>query len=140
MFKDQIPNLPRDCNEHSPVAKPLLARPTPLSPCPDGQTEGWGFSFSISHFPEDTGRAPGTASWEGIANLFWFADRTNNIGGLIATQILPYGGKSGCLYSLGLIQQLISVWLTLCFQIRKSSNVRPRWRLKYIDVLQNRHY
>lgn len=106
MFKDQIPNLSRDSNQYSPVAKPLLARPTPLSPCPDGQTEGWGFSFSISHFPEDTGRAAGAASWEGIANLFWFADRTNNIGGLIASQILPYGGKSvvsNCLCS----QQLI---------------------------------
>lgn len=93
MFKDQIPDLPRDCNEYSPVAKPLLANPTPLSPSPDGKTEGWGFSFSISHFPEDTGRAAGAASWEGIANLFWFADRTNNVGGLIASQILPYGGK-----------------------------------------------
>lgn len=95
MTKDQISNLPRDCNEFSPVAKPLLANPTPLAPSPEGQTEGWGFSFSISHVHEDTGRAAGTASWEGIANLFWFADRTNNVGGIIATQILPYGGKSG---------------------------------------------
>lgn len=109
MCKDQIPSLPRDCNEYNPVAKPQLANPTPLAPCPDGQTEGWGFSFSISHSPEITGRAAGAASWEGIANLFWFADRTNNIGGLIATQILPYGGRSNHIEAIACVcQQLIT--------------------------------
>lgn len=60
---------------------------------PDNHTEGWGLSFSLSHFPTNSGRAVGTASWEGLANLYWFADRANNLGGIIATQILPYGGK-----------------------------------------------
>lgn len=94
MFTDQIPDKPRFSNVSVPVAKPELANPTPLTPMPDDHTEGWGLSFSINHFPESTGRAAGSASWEGLANLFWFADRKNNVGGIIASQILPYGGKS----------------------------------------------
>ncbi|EEU43817.1 uncharacterized protein NECHADRAFT_89588 [Fusarium vanettenii 77-13-4] len=91
MFTDQIADKPRYSNVCVPVAKPELANPTPLTPMPDDHTEGWGMSFSISHFPSETGRAAGTASWEGLANLFWFADRKNNIGGIIASQIIPYG-------------------------------------------------
>ncbi|EXK83856.1 beta-lactamase [Fusarium oxysporum f. sp. raphani 54005] len=91
MLTDQIPDKPRFSNVSVPVAKPELANPTPLTPMPDDHTEGWSLSFSINHFPESTGRAAGSASWEGLANLFWFADRKNNIGGIIASQILPYG-------------------------------------------------
>lgn len=92
MLTDQIPDKPRFSNVCVPVAKPELANPTPLFPMPDHHTEGWGLSFSISHFAEDAGRAPGTISWEGLPNLYWFADPQNDIGGIIATQILPYGG------------------------------------------------
>ena len=97
MFKDQIPDKPRFSNTVVPAAKPWLANGTPLSPMPEGHTEGWGLSFSVSHFAEDTGRAEGSASWEGAANLFWFADRKNKVGGIIAAQILPYGGQLHCL-------------------------------------------
>lgn len=96
MFKDQIPDTPRHSHIVVPVAKPLIANPTPLVPMPEDHTEGWGLSFSLSHFPEKTGRAAGSASWEGAANLYWFADRTNNVAAIIGTQILPYGGKSIC--------------------------------------------
>lgn len=92
MFTDQIPGLSRDCNEYTPSARPDLANPTPLIPAPEGATEGWGLTFSLSHLKSPTGRAPGTASWEGLPNLFWFADRSTNVGGVIASQILPYGG------------------------------------------------
>lgn len=93
MFKDQIPDKPRYSNVCVPVAKTWLANATPLEPMPDDHTEGWGLSWSISHQPTETGRSAGTASWEGLANLYWFADRENGLGGIIATQILPYGGK-----------------------------------------------
>ncbi|KAJ2989394.1 hypothetical protein NUW58_g3488 [Xylaria curta] len=91
MFKDQIPDTPRYSNECVPVAKPNLANPTPLFPMPADHTEGWGLGFSISHQPTGTGRPAGVASWEGLANLYWFADRQNKVGGIIASQILPYG-------------------------------------------------
>lgn len=93
MFTDQIPTLPRYANEYTPSAKPLLANPCPLTPMPDDLTEGWGLTFSLSHQESGTGRPAGSASWEGLPNLFWFADRKNGIGAIIATQILPYGGK-----------------------------------------------
>jgi hypothetical protein len=100
MFTDQIPNLPRRLNVYGENAKPWLANPVPILPAlnsrrevDDTMTEGWGLTFSLSHNQYHTGRAPGSASWEGLANLFWFADRENGIGGIIASQILPYGGK-----------------------------------------------
>ncbi|KAI9043606.1 serine hydrolase domain-containing protein [Aspergillus affinis] len=91
MFTDQIPDKPRYCNEYTPSAKPLLANPCPLVPCADDLTEGWGLSFSLSHQKSGTGRAAGAGSWEGLANLFWFADCQNGVGAIIASQILPYG-------------------------------------------------
>lgn len=99
MFKDQIPDKPRACDASWPSANPLLANGTPLTPQPPGLTEGWGLSFSLSHSTGTTGRAAGTASWEGMANLFWFVDRKTGIAGMIATQILPYGGRLVPVYS-----------------------------------------
>ncbi|KAK1143718.1 hypothetical protein N8T08_006118 [Aspergillus melleus] len=58
---------------------------------PETVAEGWGLSFSLSHQKSGTGRAAGSGSWEGLANLFWFADRDNGVGAIIASQILPYG-------------------------------------------------
>lgn len=94
MFTDQIPTMPRYCNKSWPVGKPHIANPTPLVPCDDDLTEGWGLSFSISHTKSVTGRAAGSGSWEGVANIYWFADRETGIGAIIASQILPYGGQS----------------------------------------------
>ncbi|GAD97659.1 beta-lactamase family protein [Paecilomyces variotii No. 5] len=91
MFTDQIPDMPRHCNEHVPAAKPSLTSTFPLVPCADDLTEGWGLSFSLSHRRSPTGSAAGSASWSGLANLFWFADRENGIGGMVASQILPFG-------------------------------------------------
>ncbi|KAJ9297156.1 hypothetical protein DTO271G3_4449 [Paecilomyces variotii] len=91
MFTDQIPHMPRHCNEYIPAAKPQLTTPFPMFPTADDLTEGWGLSFSLSHTKSPTGAATGSASWSGIANLFWFADRQNGIGGMVASQILPFG-------------------------------------------------
>lgn len=33
----------------------------------------------------------GTGWWAGLANLFWWCDRTKGVGGIIASQILPFG-------------------------------------------------
>ncbi|KAH8700190.1 beta-lactamase family protein [Talaromyces proteolyticus] len=92
MFKDQIPNLPRYRNTPSESAKPHLANHGPVRPATDDtETEGWGLTFSINHRKWATGRPAGTVNWEGIANLFWFADRDTGVGGMIASQIMPYG-------------------------------------------------
>lgn len=94
MYKDQIPTLPRRINAVAPSAKPHLKRDGPVRlAADDNETEGWGLTFSINHSKKPTGRPAGTVNWEGIANLYWFADRETGVGGMIASQILPYGGK-----------------------------------------------
>ncbi|CRG90093.1 putative protein Rv1367c/MT1414 [Talaromyces islandicus] len=92
MYKDQIPTLPRYINAVAPSAKPHLKRDGPVRlAADDSETEGWGLTFSINHRDKPTGRPAGTVNWEGIANLYWFADRETGVGGMIASQILPYG-------------------------------------------------
>ena len=38
-----------------------------------------------------TGRPAGSLGWAGLANLFYFIDRSNGYGGFWATQFLPFG-------------------------------------------------
>jgi hypothetical protein len=38
-----------------------------------------------------TGRVRNTGHWAGAANLFWWADREKGVGGMIASQVLPFG-------------------------------------------------
>ncbi|RDW86603.1 uncharacterized protein DSM5745_03245 [Aspergillus mulundensis] len=90
MFTDQIPAMPIKSNEYTPTGKPEIANATPLQPGPEDLSEGRGLSFALSHAQSPTGRAAGSASWDGVANLFWFADRENGIGGVVASQILLY--------------------------------------------------
>ena len=37
-----------------------------------------------------TGRPPGSLSWAGLANTFYWIDRKNGVGGMWGTQILPF--------------------------------------------------
>ena len=41
--------------------------------------------------PGPTGRNGSTAWWAGLPNLFWWADRENGLGDIIASQIIPFG-------------------------------------------------
>ncbi|PLB46238.1 beta-lactamase family protein [Aspergillus steynii IBT 23096] len=91
MFTDQIPTLPIDLNEPCPSAKPHLANPCPIIHKPGNPTNGWGLSFALSHQKSEKGRAAGSASWEGLANLYWFADRESGVAMVFAAQVLPYG-------------------------------------------------
>ncbi|KAK6837555.1 hypothetical protein RU639_001639 [Aspergillus parasiticus] len=91
MFTDQIPQYPIYHNDYCQSAKPTLANNCPIIPKPGNLTDGWGLTFMLSHERSETGRAAGSASWEGLANLYWFADRVNGIAMIFATQVLPYG-------------------------------------------------
>lgn len=98
MFQDQIPGNPRHGNAPWQTAKPRFANSSPIFPVaedakPDDDTYGWGLSFGLSLRASATGRAVGSAFWGGLPNLSWFADRENGLGGVLATQVLPYGGK-----------------------------------------------
>ena len=56
-----------------------------------GMPKSWGYSFMINDEDAPTGRPAGALGWAGLANLFYWIDRKNGIGGFWATQILPFG-------------------------------------------------
>ncbi|HEY9346947.1 MAG TPA: serine hydrolase domain-containing protein [Inquilinus sp.] len=56
-----------------------------------GVPKSWGYSFMINDEDAPTGRPAGALGWAGLANLFYWIDRRNGIGGFWATQILPFG-------------------------------------------------
>lgn len=56
-----------------------------------GLRKGWAYSFMINEDEAPTGRPAGALGWAGLANLFYWIDRQNGIGGYWATQILPFG-------------------------------------------------
>ncbi|RMD42628.1 hypothetical protein DV735_g2468, partial [Chaetothyriales sp. CBS 134920] len=87
MFTNQIPQFPDFGRQGIVASKPDLTNPVPdLYP---GKKQGWGLTFMLSDGP--TGRSDETAHWAGLANLFWWIDRTRGVAGMIATQILPFG-------------------------------------------------
>lgn len=55
-----------------------------------GMPKSWGLSFMINDEPAPTGRPAGALAWAGLANLYYWIDRKNGIGGYWATQILPF--------------------------------------------------
>ncbi|MCA1505697.1 MULTISPECIES: serine hydrolase domain-containing protein [unclassified Bradyrhizobium] len=56
-----------------------------------GQSKSWALSFMVNDEEAPTGRPAGALGWAGLANLFYWIDRQNNVGGFWATQILPFG-------------------------------------------------
>ena len=73
------------------VLKPVLtdmAHPTDFFP---GTSQKWGLSFLINMQDSPNGRAAGSMSWAGLANSYFWIDRKKQVGGVIITQILPFG-------------------------------------------------
>lgn len=55
-----------------------------------GMPKSWGLTFMINDEDAPTGRPAGSLAWAGLANLYFWIDRKNGIGGYWATQILPF--------------------------------------------------
>lgn len=55
-----------------------------------GVKKTWGLTFQRNEEPTATGRPAGSAMWAGLANLFYWIDRKNGIGGYWGSQILPF--------------------------------------------------
>jgi methyl acetate hydrolase len=70
-----------------PGTMPALANDAEFFP---GTRKSWGYSWMINDEPAPTGRPAGTLGWAGLANLYYWIDRRNGIGGFWATQILPF--------------------------------------------------
>ncbi|WRT64919.1 uncharacterized protein IL334_001858 [Kwoniella shivajii] len=56
-----------------------------------GKKKGWGLSFLLNTEDISNGRKAYSAEWGGVANLFWMADPTSEIGMIIFNDVLPYG-------------------------------------------------
>ncbi len=58
-----------------------------------GIPKSWGLSFQINDEKAPTGRSAGGLMWAGLANSYYWIDHTAGIGGVYATQILPFADK-----------------------------------------------
>lgn len=91
MFTNQIKEFPDFGRKGIKSAKPTLSNDIPdLYPQPADQSQGWGLTFMLTIHEAATGRGKNSAWWAGLPNLFWWADREKGIGGIVATQIVPF--------------------------------------------------
>ena len=70
-----------------PVSKPRLSNDAEFFP---GMPKTWALTFMINEEPAPTGRPAGSLAWAGLANLYYWIDRNNGVGGYWATQIFPF--------------------------------------------------
>ncbi len=55
-----------------------------------GMSKSWALTFMVNDEDAPTGRPAGSLAWAGLANLFYWIDRSNGVAGFWATQILPF--------------------------------------------------
>jgi CubicO group peptidase (beta-lactamase class C family) len=74
------------------VGKMISAQPD-YSPDFDqfpGMAHKWGLSFDINTATGPNGRSPGSGSWAGLFNTYFWLDPVKRVTGAIFTQILPF--------------------------------------------------
>ncbi|KAG9854732.1 beta-lactamase/transpeptidase-like protein, partial [Aureobasidium melanogenum] len=92
MLENQIPEHPDFARDLSRPCKPSLVNyQAETYAQPREEAQGWGMSFFKLLHSSKTGRRAGTVWWSGLANLIWWADVDSGIGGIFASQILPFG-------------------------------------------------
>jgi CubicO group peptidase (beta-lactamase class C family) len=69
------------------TAAPELSNDVDLFP---GMRKGWGLSFLINTQEAPTGRAAGSLAWAGLANTYFWIDRTKRVSGVFLSQVLPF--------------------------------------------------
>ncbi len=81
-------NLPGDMKiKGLPGVIPSLSNYAEFFP---GMPKSWAITFMINDRDAPTGRPAGSLAWAGLANLYYWIDRKNGLGGFWATQILPF--------------------------------------------------
>jgi methyl acetate hydrolase len=68
-------------------AMPPLSNDVELFP---GVSKKWGLSFLINTQPLPTGRSAGSLAWAGLANTYFWIDRTRPVCGVFLSQVLPF--------------------------------------------------
>ena len=71
-----------------PTAEPLRSKPYPLGAGEDGW--GLGFQLAAPKTPNPSMRSPGSMSWAGINNTFYWIDPQKQVGAVILMQMLPF--------------------------------------------------
>jgi CubicO group peptidase (beta-lactamase class C family) len=66
---------------------PPLSNDVELFP---GMSKKWGLSFLINTAEAPTGRAAGSLAWAGLANTYFWIDRTKRVCGVFLSQVLPF--------------------------------------------------
>jgi len=69
------------------TAMPGLSRDVELFP---GMSKKWGLSFLINTQQAATGRSAGSLAWAGLANTYFWIDRTKRVCGVFLSQVLPF--------------------------------------------------
>jgi CubicO group peptidase (beta-lactamase class C family) len=69
------------------TAMPELSRD--VDPFP-GMSKKWGLSFLINTEQSPTGRSAGSLYWAGLANTYFWVDRTKKVCGVFLSQVLPF--------------------------------------------------
>ena len=66
-----------------------------------GIEKQWGLSFMINNAQAPTGRSTGSLAWAGLANTYYWIDQRKGVGGVYATQILPFADRKAlsCYYA-----------------------------------------
>jgi methyl acetate hydrolase len=69
------------------TAIPALSNDVELFP---GMSKKWGLSFLINTQQAPTGRSAGSLAWAGLANTYFWIDRTKQVCGVFLSQVLPF--------------------------------------------------
>ena len=69
------------------TAIPPLSNDLELFP---GMSKKWGLSFLITTQTAPTGRSAGSLAWAGLANTYFWIDRTRRVSGVFLSQVLPF--------------------------------------------------
>ena len=69
------------------TAIPSLSNDIELFP---GMSKKWGLSFLINTQQAPTGRSAGSLGWAGLANTYFWVDRTRRVAGVFLSQVLPF--------------------------------------------------
>ena len=70
-----------------PSFNATLTHPAEFFP---GMPKSWALTFMINDEDAPTGRPAGALAWAGLANLYYWIDRVNGVGGFWATQLFPF--------------------------------------------------
>jgi len=70
------------------TAMPALSNSFDIFP---GSVDKFGLGFLINSDQVPGGRAPGSLTWAGLANTYFWIDLENDLCGVLMTQILPFG-------------------------------------------------